>query len=396
MSHAQRAHALLSASGSATWLACPPSARLQESIQEKSSQYADEGTLAHEIAENRLRRRLIPCSSKERSKLDVELAELKLNKLFDREMENAVESYVEAVEETYMAAKARSADAVILLEEEVDYSEWAPEGFGSCDVLIIADGYMDVIDLKYGKGVPVSAEGNSQMRLYALGAINAYSYLYDITTVSMTIIQPRLDGISSEMLSADDLIAWGDKIVKPTAKLAFEGKGDFCPGEKQCRWCKVKGNCRARAEENMKALAYEFQDPALLSLEEISPILTIADQLKTWAADIQDYALQQLRAGQKIPGWKLVEGRSNRKITDADAVKTKLLAEGYKEGDILKPQELVTLGDLEKKVLGKKQFAALLKDYVIKPPGKPTLAPETDKRPEYNSLEAEFENMEEI
>lgn len=396
MSQPGRAHALLSASKAAMWLACPPSARLQDTVEEQRSVYAEEGTLAHELAEVQLRRKLNPCDSKTRAALEKQLKKICKDARCGTEMENAIQFYIEVVEEKFMAAKARSKDAVVLLEERVDYSDWVPEGFGRCDVIIIADGLMDVVDLKYGKGEPVSATGNPQMRLYSLGALAEYEYLYDIQEICATVIQPRLDSISSETLTKEELLAWANEVVRPAAKAAFAGEGEYNPGERQCRWCKVRGNCRARADEQMKALAYEFQDPALLSLEEIGSILFIADQLKVWAEDIRDYALEQAKAGNKVPQWKIVEGRSNRKITDAAAVKDKLLAAGYPETDILKPQELVALGDLEKKVLGKKLFAELLSDYVIKPPGKPTLVPETDKRPEMNSLEAEFENMEEI
>lgn len=397
MAHEQRAHALLSASKSAMWLACPPSARLNDKIPETPSSYAAEGTLAHELAEAKLQRRLTICDFARRDKLDKQIRAIRKDDRCNAEMDAAVQYYCDVVEERYATARAMSPDAVVLIEERVDYSDWAPEGFGSCDIIIIADGVMDVIDLKYGKGIPVSAKDNAQMRLYALGAYAAYSYLYDIDTVRMTIIQPRLDNISDETLPIDDILAWGESI-KPIAALAYEGRGDFCPGDKQCRWCKAKGNCRARAEANLEALAYEFADPVLLSLEEIGPILTIADQLKTWAADIQDYAVDQLKAGQKVPGWKLVEGRSNRKFTDTEAVKKALLAAGCKKADILRPQELITLGDVERKLLGKKRFAEVLGDLVVKPQGKPTLAPETDNRPPYNSLEADFKDidMEEI
>ncbi|MEG1497560.1 MAG: DUF2800 domain-containing protein [Clostridiales bacterium] len=339
-----------------------------------------------------LRRKLTPCNAATRKDLDKVIKKIDA----DAEMKNAISSYVDTVEEIFMKARVRSTDALMLLEEQVDYSEYAPDGFGSCDVIVIADGTMDVIDLKYGKGVPVSAQNNSQMRLYALGAISAYGFLYDIEKVCMTIIQPRLDSVSEETLSVEDLMTWAETIVKPAATLAYEGKGEFCPGEKQCRWCKVKGNCRARAEVNMEALSYEFAEPALLPLDEIGPILTIADQLKTWASDIQEFATEQLKSGENLPGWKLVEGRSNRKFIDTEAVKSALLENGFKKKDIMKPQELVTLTDIEKKLLGKKQFAEILGSLVIKPQGKPTLAPETDPRPAFNSLESDFKDMEEI
>lgn len=386
--HAERAHALLGASKAAQWINCPPSARLQENIPDERSEYADEGTAAHELSEIKLRRRLLPCNSKERKALDDKLEQFKANKFYGPEMENAVQEYVELVQERFMEAKARSIDAVLLLEERLDFTEWVPEGYGTGDVVLIADGVLEVIDLKYGKGVPVSAEGNPQIRLYALGAWWGYNYLYSINEVRMTIVQPRLDNVSTASLVLDDLLEWAESVVKPAAELAFAGKGDFKAGG-HCRWCKVKGNCRARAEANMKALAHEFKDPALLSNEEIGPILFIAEQLKAWAKDVEDYAYGQALSGNCIPQWKLVEGRSNRVITDKDAAKAALEAAELKPEKYLKPQELLSIGELEKRI-GKKEFSAMLGDLIIKPPGKPVLVPETDKRPELNSIEQDF------
>lgn len=387
--HSERGHALLSASGASRWLACPPSARLTENIPEKRSEYADEGTAAHELAEIKLKQYLVPNDSKQRKTLEKALTKAKKNQYYDVEMENATEDYKEIVAECFMNAKARTPDAVIMFESLLDFSEWVPEGFGTGDVLIIADEVMEVIDLKYGKGVPVSAIGNAQMRLYALGAWRAYSYLYDIKKINMTIVQPRLDSVSTDVISVDDLLDWAETVVRPAAKLAFAGEGEFKSGD-HCRWCKVKANCRARADENMKALAYEFQDPALLSLDEIGSILYVAEELQKWAKDVQEWAGEQAKAGTKIPQWKLVEGRSNRAFTDKEAVKTKLLEAGYDEAKILKPQELVAMGELETKIVGKKEFAKLLDGLVIKPPGKPVLAPESDSRPELNSLDKDF------
>lgn len=386
--HAERAHSLLGASGADRWINCPPSARLTENIEEKRSEYADEGTLAHELSEVKLRRRLFPCNSAERKRLGKALETIQANKYYGPEMESAVQDYVDFVEERYNEARTRSVDAAVMLEERLDFSEWVPEGYGTGDVVIISDGVLEVIDLKYGKGVPVSAVGNPQIRLYGLGAWSAYSYLYDIREVRMTIVQPRLDSISSDTLPVDELLEWAESIVKPAAKLAFDGEGEFKPGN-HCRWCKVKGNCRARADANMEALAYEFKDPALLSLEEIGPILTIAEKLAAWAKDISDYAFEQAKAGQRIPGWKLVEGRSNRQITDKDVAwrvleEAKLDAEKY-----LKPRELLGIGELEKRI-GKKDLSELIGDLIIKPPGKPVLVPETDGRPELNSVEEDF------
>ena len=386
-------HALLGASKAGQWINCPPSARLQESITENRSEYAEEGTAAHALAEIKLRRRILLCNPGQRKTLDAKLDQFKTNKYYNQEMEQAITEYVELVGERFMAAKARSSDAVVLLEEKLDFTEWVPDGFGTGDVVLIADGVLEVIDLKYGKGVPVSARNNPQIRLYGLGAWWAYNYLYSINEVHMTIIQPRLDNVSTEVIPLGELIEWAESVVKPSAVLAFAGEGEFKCGD-HCRWCKVKGNCRARADENMKALSYEFQDPALMALEEIGPILFIADQLKTWAKDIEDYAYDQALKGNPIPQWKLVEGRSNRAFTDKEVAKTKLLTAGYEEVKILKPQELLGITDLETKVLGKKVFKELLAELVIKPQGKPVLVPETDKRPELNSLENDFANIE--
>lgn len=391
--HAERAHALLGASKADQWINCPPSARLQEHVEEKRSEYADEGTLAHELAEIKLRSRLTPCNSKERKRLEDELAKVQANPMYGPEMENAVQEYVERVEERFMAAKARSHDAVIIFEDWLDFSEWtAPEQGGIGDVSIISDGVLDVIDLKYGKGVPVSAFGNPQIRLYGLGAWSNYNYLYDIRELHMTIDQPRLDSVTTEVLPVAELLEWAETVVRPAAALAFEGKGEFKPGD-HCRWCKVKATCRARADENMKALAYEFKDPALMDLDEIGQILFVAQQLAKWAGDIEGYAFDQAKSGKRVPGWKLVEGRSNRSFTDKDAVKAKLIEAGFEESKILKPQDLHTITDLETKIVGKKQFKALLDDLIVKPPGKPTLVPETDPRPEINSIEKDFENI---
>ena len=391
IAHTERAHSLLSASKAEQWINCPPSARLQEGIPDRRSEYSDEGTLAHELAEVMLRRRLLPCDSKERKRLEKRLDELRSSPMFSAEMERLIQEYTEFVEERFMAAKARSPDAVILLEEKLDYSEWtAPGQTGTGDVVLIADGTLELIDLKYGKGVPVSAVGNPQIRLYALGAWSGYSFLYDIREIRMTIYQPRLDSISTDTMTVEELLDWAENVVKPAAQLAYEGKGEFKPGD-YCRWCKVKATCRARADENMKALAYEFRDPALLTLDEIGQILHIAQQLATWAKDVEEYAHERALAGERVPGWKLVEGRSNRIITNPDAAKERLAGAGLEPDVYLKPRELYGIGELERRV-GKKQLAEMLGELIQKPPGKPVLVPETDPRPELNSIEHEFAN----
>lgn len=389
--HAERAHALLSASGASRWINCPPSARLTEHIPDTRSGYADEGTAAHELSEIKLRRSLYPCNSQERKRLADALEQFKAtNPYYGPEMENAVQDYVDIVNERFMEAKARSSDTLVLLEERLDFTEWVPDGYGTGDVVFISDGVLEIIDLKYGKGVPVSAVGNAQIRLYALGAWSGYSYLYDIQEVRMTIVQPRLDAISTDVISIDELLEWAESVVKPAAALADAGEGEFKAGD-HCRWCKVKATCRARADANMAALEYEFRDPALLTLEEIGSILFVAEQLKTWAKDVEEYAFEQAKRGNKIPQWKLVEGRSNRTITDKEAAMA-ILSKAFRETDrFLKPQELLGIGELEKRI-GKKKLAELLDGLIVKPPGKPVLVPESDKRPELNSINDDFAN----
>lgn len=387
--HAERAHALLGASKAAQWINCPPSARLQEGVPDNSSEFADEGTCAHELAENKLRLRLTVCDSARRMALDAKLATIKASKFYGAEMENTVQEYVEFVEERYMEAKSRSSDAVVILEDWLDFSEWtAPEQGGIGDVVLVSDGVMEVIDLKYGKGVPVSAIGNPQIRLYGLGAWANYNYLYLITEVHLTIAQPRLSGITTDIMPIGDLVEWAESVVKPAAALAFAGEGEFKPGD-HCRWCKVKATCRARADANMQALAHEFRDPALMDDEEIGSILFVAEQLATWAKDVQDYAFERAKSGHSIPLWKLVEGRSNRTISDKAAARAAFEAAKLKQDQFLKPQELLGIGELEKQI-GKKELTALIGDLITKPPGKPVLVPETDKRPELNSLDSDF------
>lgn len=385
--HAERAHALLGASKASQWINCPPSARLQESMPDTRSEYADEGTLAHELSEVRLRLLLTRWTEDELEALRVKLEVIKADRFYGPEMENTIQEYVDFVEERFMEAKTRSTDAVIILEDWLDFSEWTAPGQGGIgDVVIVSDGVMEVIDLKYGKGVPVSAIGNPQIRLYGLGAWANYNYLYLINEVRLTIVQPRLNGPSTDVMSIGDLLEWAETVVKPAAALAFAGEGEFKPGD-HCRWCKVKATCRARADENMKALAYEFREPALMDDEEIGSILYVAEQLAAWAKDVQSYAFERAKTGHRIPQWKLVEGRSNRAITDKEAAEKKLAEAGIQ--GFLKMPELLGITDLEK-LVGKKELAALLGDLIAKPPGKPVLVPESDKRPEINSVESDF------
>lgn len=388
--HSERAHARLSASGSSRWMACPPSAELEKDLPDSTSVFAEEGTAAHELSEIFLLHEIGEISQRART--------LRLNKFkkenehYSPSMEDYVQRYVEVVIERVNEARASTPDALVMIEQRLDFSEWVPEGFGTGDVLILADGRLEVIDLKYGKGVPVSAIDNPQMRLYGLGAYDRYSLLYDINEVRMTIVQPRLDSISSETMTSDELSQWAESEVRPKAEMAWNGEGEFLPGE-HCRFCKVAPTCRARAEENLKMAEYDFEEPKLLSNEEIAEILAKTGELQKWAKDVESYALEQAeKHGVKFDGWKLVEGRSNRKYSDAEEVAALLLEKKYEADKIYKPQELKPITALEKE-LGKKVFAEVLDGLIVKPPGKPALVVETDKRPELNSAasaEADF------
>lgn len=379
----QRTHAILSASGSKRWLTCTPSAQLEQQFPENESEYAAEGTFAHALAELRLSRAV--ANTIRPSIYKKKLEELEKNLLYSASMAEYIEQYVTFVAEKFTEAKKNCPDTLILLEQKLDFSEWVPDGFGTGDVIIISDGVLEIIDLKYGQGVPVSAEGNTQMRLYALGAINQFGLLYDFDCIRMTIVQPRLDSISSEDVSVTELLEWGDRVVKPAAKKAIAGEGEFVPGD-HCQFCRAKAQCRARAEANLEMAKYDFQEPPILSNDEIAEILFKAEELQKWAKDVQEYALDQaLNHGIKFPGWKLVEGRSNRKYIDEQAVAEKLKAEGYEDDVIYAPRQIWGISEMEKR-LGKKLFAEYLKDLIIKPAGKPTLVPETDKRPEISSI----------
>lgn len=384
----KRKHATLSASAAHRWLNCTPAARLEEPIPDTSSVYAEEGTLAHRLAELELKKSLKQVSAAKYKKL---FDEVKWNSQFTGEMADCAIAYADYVIERLAEAKARNAEPIIFTEQRLDFSKWVPEGFGTGDCIIIAEGRLEIVDFKYGKGVEVEAEDNAQMMLYALGAIEAYSFLYDIDTVRMTVFQPRIDNISSFEVEVEELLDWAEKELKPKAELAWEGKGDTVPGD-WCRFCKVRARCKARAEA-MQAVPSEFnyQDPFLLNINEMADILHKLNDIVSWAKDVQDYALEQARDyGVRFPGWKLVEGRSNRIYTDQEKIVETLIAAKYSEDQIYKPREILGISAMEK-LLGKKKFAELLSRYVDKPPGKPTLVPESDKRPAVNSAESEFE-----
>lgn len=382
------AHALLSASAAERWLNCTPSARLTEKLEDTDSVYAQEGTLAHSLGELELRYMLKLITKNTYNK---ELKKIQENELYNEDMPDEVEKYTSYVFERLAEAKSHTPDTLIFLEQRLDFTKYVPEGFGTGDCIIIADKTLDIIDLKYGKGVEVYAENNPQMMLYALGAIEEYGFIYDIDQVRMTIVQPRLDNISSWQLPVNDLLKWANGELIQKAKEAYEGNGELVAGA-WCKFCKVKAVCKARAEAVLSiGEKYELKDPNLLNTEEIAEILHKADEIQAWAKDLQNYALEQARDNNvKYPGWKLVEGRSVRKYSDDEIVQTVLVKAGYEAEKILKKPELLGITDMEK-LLGKKQFNTLLQGYIIKPPGKPTLVVESDKRPELNSVESDFD-----
>lgn len=378
------AHAVLSASGSKRWLSCPPSARLERKFPDKAGEAAQEGTLAHALAEARIRHWLGEISE---NGLTLRIDSIRHDALYSPEMGEYVSEYVDLCIE-----KINEAQGIALVEERLDFSRWVKNGFGTGDMVIIGDGVLEIVDLKYGKGVPVSAEGNTQMQLYALGAIEQYGYIYDFDHVRMSIFQPRNGGLSTQLMSVAELLAWGESI-KPIAELAYEGKGEFKAGD-HCRFCRAAVQCKALADYNLEIAKLEFRDADLLTDGEVSFVLERVDGLVRYAEKIKTFALAEALKGHKWPGFKIVAGRSNRKITDAVKAVKLLRGAGYTDDVIYKPLELQTITDLEKTIT-KKKFGELLGSVVEKPPGKPTLVPEDDKRPEYDPVQSEFEVMEE-
>ena len=367
-------HAVLSASSSERWLNCPPSARLCETYEDKSSDYAAEGTDAHALAEARLKQALgIPTEDPVENLT-----------WYNAEMEDCAQGYAAYVVELLETAKQTCSDPLVMIEQRVDFSRWVPGGFGTGDCICIAEGLLNIVDLKYGAGIEVSADHNPQMMLYALGALEIFDGIYDIDTVRMTIYQPRKSNISIFEMSKDALLTWADTVLTVKARLAYEGQGNFSCGE-WCRFCKAKAECRERAIYNLRLAQYDFLNPALLQDEEIADILGRIDALTSWASDVKEYALQQAISGKEWTGWKLVEGRSNRKYTSEADVAAAVESVG------LDPYERKVLGvTAMQKLLGKTRFEELLSPYIEKPQGKPTLVPESDKRPAMNTAKNDF------
>ena len=376
MGHAERDHALLSASGAHRWLLCTPSAMLEEQFPDTTSEAAREGTLAHELAELKVRNYFNPADISKR-KLNAQIKKMKKNELWQDEMLGHTDTYIDYIRDVSIKLPSQPYVAV---EKRLDLGAYVPEGFGTADCIMLQGEDLFVLDFKYGKGVPVSAEENPQMMLYALGAYRAYCFLYPISRIHMAIIQPRLDNISEWECTLNDLLKFGQR-VSERAALAAKGAGDFCPGEKQCRFCRAKQQCRARADHNVR-MAFspdKGKMPPLITNEEVGRYLSEGEDVAKWLSDLKEWALAECLAGKQVPGWKAVEGRGSRDWTDMDAAFEKLTKSGVTEEAMLWEKKPLTLAQVEKMV-GKKDFQDAVGEFVVKKPGKPALVKESDKR----------------
>lgn len=372
-----KSHALLSASGAHRWLNCTAAPRLEENIEDSSSSYAAEGTLAHDIGEAML------LGDKKA------LTKLKKHDLFYPGMIDEVEEYTSyCLERLNEMLVTDPVGAHMAVEQRLDLTDCVPDGFGTGDCIIIGNGLLEIIDLKFGKGVAVDVEDNPQLMLYALGALKEFGFMYEIDTVRMTIAQVRTIGITSYDMKVKDLEYWAEHVVKPKAKEAFAGDAPPNPGD-WCRFCKFRTRCKARADK-YNVLYSNSPIKEAMTNDDIADILKELKDMQAWLTDIENYALEKALEGEVFKGWKLVEGRSNRKLTDESAIAEILLGNGFKEEVIYKPLTLETITALEK-IVGKKAFTELVGNYIVKPKGKPTLVTEVDKRPALNSVENEFE-----
>ncbi len=372
-------HAILSASGAHRWMNCTPSARLEREFADTSGEAAAEGTAAHALAEHKLRKALKLRSKRPVSEYDSE------------EMEAHIDGYVDFVLEVIEGIRQSCRDPIVLIEQRLDFSNFVPDGFGTGDCLVIGDGVLHIIDLKYGQGVLVHAEDNPQLMLYSLGALEVFDRIYDINEVAMSIYQPRRENVSTHVMFKDSLFHWAEEILIPVASLAFNGDGEYRCGE-WCQFCRAAVKCRARAEDKLNLAKFEFTLPPLLSDADIADILVKLDDLTSWANDIKAYALEAaLYHGKHWSGFKLVEGRSIRKFKDEDAVADAAKSAGYRD---IYHHSLITLTEMEK-LMSKAKFNEILGSFIEKPPGKPTLVPLSDKRPEINSTALQ-DFMEEI
>ncbi len=367
-------HARLSPSSSNIWLHCPPSVRLSEKYDDQASIYAEEGTEAHSLCEYELRTILGETATDPKPGL----------KFYDQEMQDSADGYVETIMALFEELKHTDESASVFVEQQVDFSEYVPDGFGTSDAVVIGGSTMIVCDFKYGKGIEVSADHNTQLMCYALGCYLAFSPIYDIADIRLVIYQPRLSNYSVWDCSADALIDWAETVLRPNALLAEAGEGSFAAGD-WCRFCRARHTCRERSLKNLELAKYDFKLPPDLSNEEVADILSLLDDLETWASDIREHAVKSILSGDAIEGWKLVEGRSNRKYTDDEAVAAAVSDAGYD------PYDHKVLGiTAMTSLLGKKKFNELLGELVYKPPGKPVLVRADDKRPEYSNAKSDF------
>lgn len=380
-------HAVLSASGSHIWLACPPSVKLSENFPDTASFSASEGTFAHALAELELNNFF---GNIAQSYYKKEHRKMTRNEFYSRGMTEYVDEYVQMVIQKYQEMCSLDNTTKVYIEQRLDFGRWVPGGFGTGDAVIVGNRTVEVCDLKYGKHVQVSAEGNSQLRLYGLGAYAEYDWLENIERIRMTICQPRCGGISSEELSAKELLEWGRKIV-PVAMQAIKGEGEVNAGE-HCRFCRAANRCKALADYRLSLAKYEFRNALLLSDEEVADILNKVDGLVSYANSIKDYALEEAVNGRRWPGYKLVEGRSQRKFSDEASIVQVLTAHGVEKEKLYKPRALIGITAMSS-LIGKKMFDECLSQFVVRPTGRPTLVPEDDKRPEFSSAASDFTDL---
>ena len=381
-------HAKLSASGANKWLNCPGSVIMEADEPASESQYAIEGTVAHALGELKLRVAL-----KEITKAKYQKEKLKLEEKYSFQipcdMDEYTDGYRDFVMERYRHAITRDKQAEVMLEQRLDFSKYVPEGFGTGDAVIVSENAIEIIDLKYGKGVKVVAENNPQLMLYALGAIDEHNYLYDFQAVQMTIYQPRMDNIDVFTIFADELLDWGEHIKEPAEK-AYKGSNECIPGiHCDSGFCRARAKCRAYNAKKIELAKSEFQMPSVLNNSEIAEILELAPKLKNWVTMVEAYALDKALKGEEFPGFKLVEGRSNRKYQDEQSVIKTLVNDNGFNIDTIAPRKLLTITNLEKEI-GKSTFNELVSEYIIKPHGAPTLVGIDDKRPEWNSIANDF------
>lgn len=374
INHKERAHAKLSASGASRWATCPGSVQMEEGIPDTESVYAKEGTLAHELSELKLKHYLDSKGFGKR-KLNAAVKKIKEDELYQAEMDGFTDNYVDFIKEKALSFPSKP---YIEIEKRVDFSSWVPGGFGTCDCILIHGSTLSIIDLKYGKGVPVSAEKNEQLILYALGAYNAFNLIYDIKKIEMNIVQPRLNNYSSWEVDLTELLLWGDYFNVQSSK-ALSGDGELVPSAKACKFCKARDICSARAENNLSLEADIHLNPNEIPRDKLFEYISRGEDIAKWVNDLKAYALNLCLTGEDVKGLKAVAGRTSRSWTNQDEALKKLMDGGIDEAIIFDKVPL-TLAKLEK-ALGKEQFNNLVGDMVVTSTGKPTLVFENDKRP---------------